>query len=384
MNIFLFISIAFVFTFFVGKVLEKIHVPWIFASLIFGLLLAFNNPFVTVTNSESFGFLADLGMYFLLFIVGFEINIRKMRRQGMFILQSSLVIIFFEALLGSLLIHFLFTLPWFISILVALSFATVGEAVLVPILDKLNIVNTKLGQSIIGIGSFDDIVEIVTLVIVTTVVGVRLEHNILWVMISLVVLVMLTFLFSRLRLQRERFRFINVETLFLLVIFVFFLFVGVGINAEAAPLAALLAGVSLRTFIPNERRALVESEIKTVAYGLFSPIFFVWVGVSVDLSVLWSYMHIVVILLIVTAGAKLLASIISTRKNMHLREAILLGTGLSVRFSTGIVIVKIFLDTGFIDNQLYSVIIASSILFTLLIPIIFSRLLYRWRNTITI
>lgn len=383
MNIFLFISFALGFTFLIGKVLEKIRVPWIFAALIFGGVLALHNPFTAITSSESFSFLADLGMYFLLFIVGFEINIRKMRKQGGFILRSSFAIILFEALLGTVLIHFLFTLPWLVSVLVAVSFATVGEAVLVPILDKLDVINTKLGQLIIGIGSFDDIIEIATLLAVTMLVGVHLEHNIVLVLVSLVLLIIMTVLFTRLSIQGERFRFLDIETLFLLVIFVFFLFIGVGVNAEAAPLAALLAGVSLRTFIPHERRQLVEREIKTWAYGLFAPIFFLWVGVSIDLTVLWTHIHLVVLLVVVTAAAKLLASIVSTKSHMKLKESILLGTGLSVRFSTGIVIVKIFLDAGLIGDRLYSVIIASSILFTLLVPMIFSYLLYHWRKHVT-
>jgi len=74
-NIFLFISIVLLFTFIVGRWLQKIHVPWIFAALLFGTGLIFYNPLQEgITGSESFSFLAQLSMYFLLFIVGFEIK----------------------------------------------------------------------------------------------------------------------------------------------------------------------------------------------------------------------------------------------------------------------------------------------------------------------
>ena len=110
-------------------------------------------------------------MYFLLFIIGFEIDLKKLKKSGKFIFKATFFIIFLEAIFGTLLIHFLFGYSWFISFLVALSFATVGEAILIPILDEFKIVNTKLGHSIIGIGTFDDIIEILLLILIVIVVG---------------------------------------------------------------------------------------------------------------------------------------------------------------------------------------------------------------------
>jgi Ca2+-transporting ATPase len=160
MSIFLLLGGIFLFTFLVGILLEKFRIPWIFAALILGLILAFQNPFEVLTSSETFKFLAWLGMYFLLFLIGFELDLKKIKTLGKFIIKSTFFIIFFEAFFGSLLVHSVFGYSWFISILVALSFATVGEAVLIPILDEFKLTKTKLGQSILGIGTLDDIIEV--------------------------------------------------------------------------------------------------------------------------------------------------------------------------------------------------------------------------------
>lgn len=378
MNLFLFISIAFLFIYFIGRYLEKIHVPWIFAALIFGALLTIKHTFSNITSSETFAFLADLGMYFLLFIVGFEINLKKLFRQGKNIILTTINTILLSVAFGGVAIHYLFSFNWTVSLLVALSFATVGEAVLVPILDKLNIINKPLGQAIVGVGTLDDVIEIITLILATLFIGKHLQNNIPLIFLSLVFLFVITVWLNKLKSAALKLGFLSIDNLFFLTIFIFFLFIGVGAYAEAAPLGALLAGVALKSFLPAERRLYIEREIKSVAYGFFAPIFFLWVGASIKLANLSQSLYLISVIIIVSILAKLLGSWISMNKIIGFKQSILLGVGLSVRFSTGIVIMKIFLDNAIIDINLYSVIIASSVIFTLVVPIIFARLSYRW------
>ena len=143
-NIFLFLAGVFAATLLLGKVIEKAKVPWIFAALLIGTFLAAYNPFRDITSSETFTFLATLGMYFLLFMIGFEINLKEIRKRTGFIVKATFFIILFEALFGTLLIHYVFNYSWLISLIVSMSFATVGEAVLIPILDKFKIINTNI------------------------------------------------------------------------------------------------------------------------------------------------------------------------------------------------------------------------------------------------
>ncbi|MCD6093096.1 MAG: cation:proton antiporter [Candidatus Aenigmarchaeota archaeon] len=381
MNIFLFLCIAFLFTFLAGRLIERIRVPWIFAALIFGFLLAIYNPFSFVTSSSAFTFLAQLGMYFLLFVIGFELDLNKLKEQGGFILKSTLFIIFLEAFFGTLLVHFVFGYEWLISFVVALSFATVGEAVLIPILDEFKVVNTKLGQGIIGIGALDDMIEIFVLILVMFLVGssASVNHlNTALILVSLFALFGLAFGLTKLKKSGAKFGFLSIENLFLFVLFVLFLFLGVGEYANATAIAALLSGIALKTFIPGERLKLIESEVKTMCYGFFAPLFFVWVGVAMDISYLVSYPLLILLVVAVSNGAKILGSLIVGRKELGIKKSVLLGVGLSVRFSTSIIIIKILLENGLIGIDLYSVIVASSIAFKFIVPVLFSNLLVRW------
>lgn len=378
--IFLFIGITFLFTFLVGKLIEKIRVPWVFAALIFGALLAVSgNPFSDLISSETFDFLGQLGTYFLLFLIGLELDIRALRKRGAFVFRSAFFIIIFEGLVGSLVVHYVFGYDVLISLLVALSFATVGEAILIPILQEFGIVNTSLGQSILGIGTADDLLEILLLLSASVLVGGRADGRVVVTLAALATLSALLVGLIKLRPKRRRFRFQNVETLFLFVLFVFFLFIGVGSFADAAPIAAILAGVGIRTFLPPERFKAIESEIRTMTYGFFAPLFFVWVGAELDVGYLVTAPLLVLLVVAVSNGAKLVASYAVGRKELGMRGSILLGIGLSVRFSTSIIIIKFLYENGVIGSDIFSVIVASSIVFKFIVPVLFSRLLVRWK-----
>lgn len=381
MNIFLFLGLIFLATFLLGRLLEKIKIPWIFAALLLGAAVSMYNPFTSITLSPVFNFLSSLGMYFLLFVIGFEINLKKIKQQKTFILKSTLFIIFLEVALGSLLIHSVFSYSWFISFIIALSFATVGEAILIPILDEFKIVNTRLGQLIVGIGTLDDIIEILVLILVIIFVGVANNghFNIILITLSLFGLFALSFVLSKLKRGGQCFKVLKIETLFLFALAILFLFLGVGEYAGAGALGAILAGIGLKTFLPLERLKVIEGNVKAVCYGLFAPIFFFWAGVSMDMLYLISYPLLILLVIMVSAGAKYLGAYIVGRKKLGLKQSIILGTGLSVRFSTSIIVIKILFEQGIIKEDLYSIIIASSIVFTFVIPIIFSQLLKSYK-----
>jgi len=369
----------FLFTFLLGRIIEKIRVPWIFSALLLGSILAVWNPFESVTSSEVFTFLAQLGMYFLLFIIGFEIDLRKLKRKSRFILKATFFIILLEAFFGSILVHYVFSVPWLTSILVALSFATVGEAILVPILDEFRIVNSRLGQTIIGIGTFDDIIEVFALIFAVVLISSQFSASFLWIVLaSLFLLFFLAFGLTKLKEGGQTFSFLSIETLFLFAIFLIFLFLGVGELADAAPLGALLAGIALKNFLPKNRLKLIKSEIRTLCYGFFAPIFFLWVGISMDMGYLASFPLLILLVVAVSKGAKILGSFLIGRKELGLKQSVLLGIGLSVRFSTSIIIIKLLLENALIGPELYSVIVASSIVFKFVIPVLFSNLLVKW------
>jgi len=384
-NLFLALSFLFLFTFVVGRLIEKVKVPWVFSALILGLILSIYNPYPNLLASKELTFLGDIGMYLLLFIIGLELNLKAMKKLGRFILKSTFIIILFEVLCSALLVHYAFYYNWFTSFVVALSFATVGEAILIPILDEFKIINTKLGQTIIGIGTLDDIFEVIALMLAMVLIGKQDATlyggiNLLLVFLSLSAMFALTFTMKWFKRESNKFSVLKIETIFVFLLFILFLFLGIGAISDAQPVGALLAGIAVRIFLPSEKFKSIESELKTMTYGFFVPIFFVLVGASMNMSYILESPLLILLVIVVTSESKLVASYIVGRKELGIRSSTLLGIGLSVRFSTSIIIIKLLFENGVIHQEIYSVLIASTIIFTLFIPLVFSNLLVRWKN----
>ncbi len=381
MNIFLFLSAVLAFTLFFGKIVEKIRVPWVFSALFLGLLLSLKNPFPEITSSDTFKFLSDLGMYFLLFMIGLELDVKEMMKQGKFISKLSFGLVLVESFFGSLFIHYVFDISWGISILTASSFATVGEAVLIPILDEFKIIKTKFGQTLLGVGTLDDIVELATIIVFSVFLGHSegySQTSILTNFLLLALLFLIPFLLQVFQSQIPHLKFKKIPPLFLFGLVVLFVFVGIGSFVESAALGAIFAGIALKNLLSERKVEQFESIIRDIAYGFFVPIFFLRVGAEVDVKYLFAAPFLILSVLLITNTTKILTSYFIAKKKLGVKESILLGVGLSAKFSTSIVIITMLYAQNIIPLELYSVLIGAMIISEFIIPVAFSILLRKW------
>lgn len=316
----------------------------------------------------------------MLFLIGFEIELDELLQRGSWIARSTFVIILLEGVLDSVLIHIVFGYGWPISLLVAVSFATVGEAMLLPILDEFDLLKTDLGQMIVGIGVIDDAIEIVAIIAASIALGAAAGHahvNTGLAIAALGALFVMAYGLTRLAAEGRRLEVLDIEDIFLFVVFVFFLFVAVGQVAEAGALGAVLAGVAVWNFLPDERVEAIETDLKSIAYGLFGPLFFVWVGTETDIAYLFANPLLVLLVIAVTNAVKVLGSWIVAHDDLGTRESVFMGVALSVRFSTSIVIITLLHDAGVIGDGLFSVLVASTILFKFIVPFLLSQMATR-------
>ena len=381
MNLFLFLSIVLAFTLFFGRFIQKIRVPWVFSALFLGLILSLKNPFIEITSSSTFSFLSDLGMYFLLFIIGLELNIKEIRRQGKLILKLSFSLVIAESILGSLFIHYVFNIPWGMSILVASSFATVGEAILIPILDEFKIIKTKFGQTILGVGTLDDIVELITIIIASIYLESSKGYSYISIFknfffLSLLFLIPLFLQIFQSKVHHLKFK--KISPLFLFGLITLFAFIGIGNLVESTALGAIFAGIALKNLLSDNKLLKFESVLRAIAYGFFVPIFFLHVGIGVNMKYLLSAPLLILIVLFITNLTKILTSYLIAKSNLGTKKSILLGVGLSAKFSTSIVIITILYNQDVIPLELYSILIGAMIVSQFIIPVLFSVFLKKW------
>ena len=361
-----------------GYLLQKyLKMPWMFASLFFGLILSTLNLFTSTIESDLFNLLQTFGMYFLLFIIGFSLDLEKMSRLRNYVVLGTIIIIGCEGFFGSLLLYLVFPAEvshsYLVALVAAVSFATVGEAVLLPILNEFGVIKTTFGQLTLGIGTLDDIVEVLMLVIVAMlpvflpVTQTQSFPDPFSILLGLGCLLLLTFAMIKLggkvkKILEENHPPPYVPSLLTLLVFFSFVALGGYVFESLATVGAIFGGIVFRGLLPKERLHENEKNMEFLGYIFLSPLFFLGIGASVSIPSLLIYPSMIALIWAVAKGSKLSSCLLLFRKLLGNKYSLLLGLGLSVRFSTSLIVQFILLNSGFISLTLYSSLIATAML----------------------
>jgi Kef-type K+ transport system membrane component KefB len=149
----------------------------------------------------------------------------------------------------------------------------------------------------------------------------------------------------------------------LIALLVFFSFVAIGgyVFDGIATVGAILAGVVVRGLLPKERLYENERAIEFLGYIFLSPLFFLSIGAEVSITSIVVFPLLIASIWLVSKGSKVLASYALFRKLLGTKYSLLMGIGLSVRFSTSLIVQSILFSNGLISLTLYSALIATSI-----------------------
>ncbi len=387
-DVFVLVAITYAIALTLGFLMERhLKIPWMFSALFLGIAFSSLGYFTEAIGSESFQTLSTLGMLTLLFLIGFNLDMDKIRKLRNQIVLNSFIIIFFEAICVSLLLYLAFPstvgYSFMVAFIVALSFATVGEAVLLPILREFNVIKTKFGQLTLGIGTFDDIIEVLTLVLAGVVlashystVSQNLPSPALLIgslggliAVSLILIWMKGTIRGMLKALFSSHHF---GYLAILMIFFCFIAVSGSIYEGLAPIAAILSGIVSRELFPKKIVIGYERIIDFLGYMFLSPIFFLGIGAEVSISSILAFPILLLAIWITAKGAKLLISYITFRNTLGTKYSLLMGLGLSVRFSTSLIVQYILFQNGIITLGLYSALIGTAILMKPVIIILYS------------
>ena len=77
MEIFLLLALIYLSVLVFGFVLEKLRIPWIFGALLLGVLFSGKALSLNETEQTTLEILGNLGMLFLLYIIGFEMELSE-------------------------------------------------------------------------------------------------------------------------------------------------------------------------------------------------------------------------------------------------------------------------------------------------------------------
>lgn len=297
----------------VPNVVEKMKVPGMVGLMIVGMIIG-PNGFKILKEGGALEVLATIGMVYLMFIAGLEVNPKQFAKIKYKSLKFG-IFTFIIPLIAGYAVGRLFNYDIIPSILIG-SFYSSHTLLTFPILKKLNASCNEPVAVTIGGTIFTDIASLIVLSIIVGAWGGEFSvRNILY----LLGLTFIYFIGSLYIIPKIGNLFFKLEKSFEHAEFHFVMFVllastllteFIGIHAIVG---AFVAGIAISSILDRDE---FMDRIFFVGDALFIPIFYIYLGITADLpSLLQSKDSILMVVLFVVGliVAKLLAAIISSK-----------------------------------------------------------------------
>jgi Na+:H+ antiporter len=329
-----------------------------------------------VESSEALEVFAELGVIFLLFWVGLETRVSEMRavgRTAVAVGTIGVALPFAGGVALALALGEETATALFLG--AALSATSVG--ITSAVLIELGMIRTRAARTLLGAAIIDDILALILVAIAT---GVAAEGGLdlteLLVVIGLAVGFVVFFALGGTRLMARRPQILH-EPRFSESPLLPAVILCLGLAAFAAQIGlAAIIGAFLAGLMVAETKEQhpIKDEVAPL-YAFFPPFFFALIGIQLDLGALLDG-ETLALLAAVTALAVLtkLAGAWIGARGMEPREKRIVSVGMIPRGEVGIIVAGIGTVAGVVDEQLFAVVVAMSILTTLAIPPVLRRL----------
>ncbi|EOB8640680.1 cation:proton antiporter [Staphylococcus aureus] len=362
--------------------------PVVVAEILMGIVIG--NSFLNIVERDSIlNILSTLGFIFLMFLSGLEIDFKafkkdKRARQGQNDDESSIpghlnlaLTVFAFIMIISILLAYVFKWLGLVDdvLLMVIIISTISLGVVVPTLKEMNIMRTTIGQFILLVAVLADLVTMILLTVYGTING--QGGSTIWLIGILVVFTAISYILG---VQFKRMSFlqklmdgttqIGIRAVFALIILLVALAEGVG--AENI-LGAFLAGVVVSLLNPDEE--MVE-KLDSFGYGFFIPIFFIMVGVDLNIPSLIKEPKLLIIIpiLIVAFIISKLIPVMFIRRWFDMKTTIASAFLLTSTLSLVIAAAKISERLNAISAETSGILILSAVITCVFVPIIFKKL----------
>lgn len=361
-----------------GYLSTKLNQPSVLGELIIGIILGpsllniFNISFLNYEELPMFiNEFAEIGVLLLMFIAGLELHLSDLAKNKAASAYAGIFGVVVPVLLG-FLVGEMFSMDREQSLFLGLTLGATSVSISAQTLIELRMLRSRVGFGLLGAAVFDDMLVILLL---SGFIALHLGgsiNEILMVVGKMVVFLSASLAFGYWILPKitKKIQKLPITqgsiTLALVIIFVY------GVSAEilggmAAITGSFIAGLMYaRTTEKNE----IERGLRSLAYGLFVPIFFINIGLHIDIhdmgiSSLW-------ILLAVSAVA-ILGKIIGSGLGARLgkfgwKESLQLGVGMVSRGEVGLIVATVGLQENLLNPDLYSAIVGMVLITTLITP----------------
>lgn len=371
-----------------GWLSGRLGQPGVLGELIVGLILGpsvlniFGQAYFEATHvTETLSEMSELGVIFLMFIAGLEIDLSDMLKTGRPAVLSGILGVLVPIGLG-LLAAIGFGYPTEPALFMGIILAATSVSISAQTLIELGLIRSREGLALLGAAVVDDVLAILVLSIFGAVVMgegagfLPLVWTIGRMFIFLVGAFLLgMWLLPRLAQWAERLPVSEPVMSVVIASVLVYAWASEAIGGVAVITGAFIAGVGLARSSVKED---IEHGMHTLAYSLFVPIFFVSIGLQANVRVLSSEnLGFAAAISLVAVLSKILGSGAGAKVGgMTWQESLRVGIGMVSRGEVGLIIAGVGITTGIIDNEVFTIVVVMILVTTLIAPPLL-RLVFR-------
>lgn len=361
---------------------------WLKQPLVLGYILAgfFIGPyfkwFPVITDPTSVHVWSDIGIVFLMFALGLEFSIKKLKKVGATGAITALTELAIMFLIGNTVGHLLGFKDMdciFLGCMLSIS----STAIIVKSFDDLKLKQQKFTSTVTAVLVVEDLIAVLLLVVLSTISVSRTFNGgaLAMSIVKLVFFLIVWFVFgiylipTFLRWMR---RYMTEETLLLVAVGLCF---GMVVLAAKAGFSTALGAFVMGAILAETIEADVIHRLITPLKNLFSAVFFVSVGMLIQPAVLskhWLTVLIIAASIIVFKSLAATTGVLLSGK--PLKTAVQSGFCFCQIGEFSFIIAGLGLSYGVIDENLYPIIVSVSILTTFVTPYMIKGALpaYNW------
>jgi len=321
--------------------------------------------------------LAEIGVVLLLFAVGLETRLADLKQVGRSAFLVGVLGVVVPFVLGALWAHGS-GFAWTKSMFIAAAFVATSAGITARVLQELGVLTRIESRVILGAAVIDDILAMLLLGVVTSLQGgegVNIGGLVMVLVQAVGFVAVIGWVGTKVMRRRAAWLDRPINPLSPLTI-ALAICLGLAYLSTQFGLAAII-GAFLAGMIASEmhQREELEHQMQPLL-ALLTPFFFVITGAKIDLGVftsaaaLWMLLVVTVIAIVSKLAGGFLGAL-----SLGRRGAMIVGVGMVPRGEVGVVIASLGLAAGVFSNQTYAVIVAMSLLTSIVTPPVLSMLL---------
>ena len=412
------IFLLLVFAKVLGRVFEKFEMPGLIGEILAGVIfinivvffpdlghyIEFDvDEFFEEDNTHFLHVMGELGIIFLLFIVGLETkfsDLMKVGKPAMYVAVLGLVI----PLMGGFLFLMLPSVDWRVALLIGTAMFAMSTGIAIEVLRKLDAMGSTEAKIIVGAAVIDDILCLTLLAVISGLVANDADATSIIMNTVIVIAFILTMFFGISRIKaiadRRRRRLIEMKRRAGKIKGDLIVGATVDDHHEAAPvsemsalslailvclgLSALSITIGLAGIIGAFLAGMIFAEFKetipcehnfSTVTSFLLPFFFIWVGMQVRFNLVeLTIVPILVALVLIAIATKYIGGYFGAKfGGLPKDSSELIGVSMIPRGEVGIIVATIGLHLGVFNIDMFTAVILMTLATSMIAPPLISR-----------